>query len=47
MTVEEMLNRISSSELVYWQALFLLEQEDEKFASNKAEMMRKLNKGGW
>jgi hypothetical protein len=31
MTMEEMLERISSKELVQWQALYELESEEEEF----------------
>ena len=36
MTVEEMLDRISSIELVQWQAFFELENEEEEFRARKS-----------
>lgn len=39
MTVEEMLERISSSELVQWKALYEIETEDKEFNQRKQEMV--------
>ena len=38
MTVEEMLTRISSLEIVKWIAYFELENEEEEFQRNKASV---------
>jgi len=37
MTVEEMLDRISSSELVQWHALYELEAEEEEFRKQQQQ----------
>jgi len=39
MTVEEMLERISSKELVQWQALYEIEAEEEEFRQKHDQMV--------
>jgi hypothetical protein len=40
MTVGELLDKVSSSEITEWQAFFYLEEEERKHEENKAKAKR-------
>jgi len=44
MTVNEMLERMTSEEINQWIAFYAWEKEEEEFANGKQQMMNKLKK---
>jgi hypothetical protein len=40
MTLEEMLERMSSAEILMWMALYAIEDEDKEVSKSKQDMLR-------